>query len=125
MQEGQLLTGYWYASAEAAMAASVTLDPRVLDIIAVQPGQTVTLTLTAFTLPGDLFKIGWLLDPYSGGTGSGVVGGNTAIWINQQNPDNCAGNVGDGFIIPTSSGTPLTATPSVTPYIPPYSGAAP
>lgn len=125
LQDGLLHEGYWYASSEAALAAGVTLDPRVLDIVEVRPNETVRFTLTAFTPLGELFKIGWLLDPYSGGAGQGVVGGNTALWINQSDPNNCLGNVGTGFIIPTPSGTPVTATPSVTPYIPPYAGATP
>jgi hypothetical protein len=125
LQNGQLLEGYWYASSEAAMALGIALDPLVLDIVEVQPNETVSFTLTAFTPIGELFKIGWLLDPYSGGTGNGVVGGNTALWINQVDPNNCLGNVGDDFSIPTPSGIPPSVTPSVTPYIPPYAGATP
>jgi hypothetical protein len=124
-QGGQVLTGYWYASSEAALLAGVSLDPRALDIVEVRPRETVRLTLTAFTPPGAVFKIAWLLDPYSGGAGQGVVGGNTALWVNESDPHHCAGNVGDGFTIPTPSGPAPTATASVTPYIPPYAGATP
>jgi hypothetical protein len=119
---GQAQAGYWYASAEAALAANIALDERVLDIVEVAPNETVRLTLTAFTPIGEVYKIAWLLDPYSGGTGSGVVGGNTVLWLNQPDPNNCMGNVGDGFVIPSPSAPASTATPSVTPYIPPYSG---
>jgi hypothetical protein len=119
---GQPQAGYWYATAEAAMAANISLDARVLDIVEVAPNETVRFTLTAFTPIGEVYKVGWLLDPYSGGTGSGVVGGNTALWLNQPDPNNCVGNVGDGFVIPSPSASASTATPSVTPYIPPYSG---
>lgn len=125
LQNGQLLEGYWYASSEAAWVAGISLDPLVLDIAEIQPNETVTFTLTAFTPLGEVFKIGWLLDPYSGGAGQGVVGGNTALWVNETDPNHCLGNVGDNFMIPTPSGLPPTPTASVTPYIPPYAGATP
>lgn len=124
LQAGQLTEGYWYPSAEAALAANVTLDERVLDIVEVLPNENIVLTLTAFTPIGEVYKIAWLLDPYSGGSGRGVLGGNTALWLNQPDPNNCLGNVGEGVIIPTPSRIAPTATPSVTPYIPPYTGAS-
>jgi hypothetical protein len=121
-QAGQEVAGYWYASSEAALGAGIALDARVLDISEVLPGQTLVLTLTAFTPVGEVYKLGWLLDPYSGGVGQGIVGGNTAIWVNEVDPNNCDGNVGAGFILPTASLQPRTPTPSVTPYIRPYPG---
>jgi hypothetical protein len=120
--DGQVQAGYWYASAEAARVAHVRLDARVLDIVAVAPGETVSFTLSAFTPPGEVYKIAWILDPYSGGQGE-VVGGNTAVWVNQPDPENCWGNVGVGFSIPTPVGVAATPTASVTPYIPPMAGS--
>jgi hypothetical protein len=124
MVGGQALAGYWYASVDAAHAAGITLDPRVLDIVVVQPNQTVTLALTAFTPVGSVYKLAWILDPYSGGRGD-VIGGNTALWVNEPEPEACIGNVGSGFVIPTPGRSGPTPTPSVTPYIPPYSGYRP
>jgi hypothetical protein len=119
---GQLQNGNWYASAEAIRAAGLTVSPQALDIAAVQPGETLVLTLAAFTPSGEVAGIGWVLDPYSGGVGNGVVGGNTAIWLNATDPSGCTGNIGSGASIPTPSRLRATPTPSVTPYIPPYSG---
>ena len=124
-QAGQIQAGQWYASREAAQAANITLDPRTQDILSVGVGQTVGFTLTAFTAPGQVHKVAWILDPYSGGTGGGIVGGNTALWVNELQNNNCLGNVGDGFLIPTPSALAPTATASVTPYIPPFSGHRP
>jgi hypothetical protein len=118
---GQVQTGYWYASAEAGQAVNVPLDAQALDIVVVQPGQTVQFPLTAFTPVGELYKLAWILDPYSGGHGE-ILGGNTALWVNEPDPHQCVGNVGVGFTIPTPARAPATATPSVTPYLPPYSG---
>jgi len=118
---GQPQAGYWYASTDAAHAAQITLDPRVLDIVEVLPNQTVTLTLTAFTPISEVYKLAWILDPYSGGQGE-VIGGNTALWVNEVDPYACVGNVGTGFGIPTPGRAGATPTPSVTPYIPPYAG---
>ena len=99
------------------------LDPAALDIVALPPGDTLRLTLTAFTPPGEVGAIGWLLDPYSGGAGAGVVGGNTAIWRNQADPHGCHGNVDDTFQLPTPAGAAPTPTASATPWVPPYAGA--
>ena len=118
----QSRAGYWYASAEAAQVAGLILDERALDIVNLEAGETLRLSLAAFTPIGEVYKIGWILDPYSGGYGENQLGGNTALWLNAPDPNNCVGNVGDGFVIPSPSAPASTATPSVTPYIPPYSG---
>jgi DNA invertase Pin-like site-specific DNA recombinase len=120
--------GYWYASLEAATAAGITVSSRALDIQAVNPRQTVNLTLTAFTPVGSVDAIAWLLDPYASAgraESGGIVGGNTAIWLNRIDPHGCNGNVDDldELDMPTPFRTPPTSTPSVTPYIPPYAGA--
>jgi len=120
--------GYWYASLEAATAAGLTVNPQALDIQAVNPRQTVNLTLTAFTPVGSVDAIAWLLDPYASAgraESGGIVGGNTAVWLNRVDPHGCNGNVDDldELDVPTPFRTPPTSTPSVTPYIPPYAGA--
>ena len=117
--------GIWYASAEAARQANITLDSDALDVVTLERRDRLSLTLASLTPIGDVHKIGWVLDPYSGGIGSGLVGGNTAIWVNERNPEICSGNPDEEVILPTVSSTPPTATPSVTPYIPPYAGATP
>ena len=117
------VSGSWYTSAEAALAAGVTLDPDVLDIVELAPNQSVQLTLTAFTPVGEIGAIGWLLDPYSGGAGGGVVGGNTAVWRTEIDPNGCEGNVGELIDLPTPVGPAATPTASVTPWVPPYAGA--
>jgi len=117
------MSGNWYTSAEAALAAGITLDPDVLDIVELAPNQSVQLTLTAFTPVGEVGAIGWLLDPYSGGASMGVVGGNTAVWHNETDPNGCEGNVGELIDLPTPVGPAATPTASVTPWIPPYAGA--
>jgi hypothetical protein len=119
---GQVQAGYWYASAEAAQAAGLVIDASSLDIMTVAGGETLALRLAAFTPLGEVYKIGWILDPYSGGYGENQIGGNTALWLNAPDPNNCMGNVGDGFLIPSPSAPVPSPTPSVTPYIPPYSG---
>jgi hypothetical protein len=116
-------TGNWYTSSEAGLAAGITLDPAVLDIAELAPNQSITLTLTAFTPIGEVGAIAWLLDPYSGGAGGGVVGGNTAVWRSETDPNGCEGNVGELFELPTPKSPAATATASVTPWIPPYAGA--
>jgi hypothetical protein len=117
------VSGHWYASAEAAQAANLVLDPTALDIAVVEPGRSLSLTVTAFTPTGPVGAVGWLLDPYSGGVGGGVVGGNTALWRNQADPHGCDRNVGGGFRLPTPAGASPTPTASVTPWVPPYAGA--
>lgn len=115
--------GYWYASQEAAHSAGLTLDSRVLDIFTLAPRQSVRLTLTALTPLGTVDALGWLLDPYSGGAGFGVVGGNTALWRNAPDPHGCTGTLDDNAIIPTAQQLAASATPSRTPQIPDYTGA--
>jgi len=119
---GTAQSGQWYASREAAQRASVPIDPKSEDIVTVGVGQSVGFRLAAFTPVGEVYKLGWILDPYSGGAGGGIVGGNTALWVNEPDPQGCLGNVEENFAIPTPSGPGPTATPSVTPYIPPFSG---
>lgn len=115
--------GNWYTSAEAALAAGITLDPVVLDIVELAPNQSMQLTLTAFTPVGEVGAIGWLLDPYSGGASMGVVGGNTAVWRAETDPNGCEGNVGELVDLPTPAGPAATPTASVTPWVPPFAGA--
>ena len=117
------VSGKWYTSSEAALAAGVTLEPEVLDIVELLPNDSVQLTLTAFTPVGEVGAIGWLLDPYSGGVGGGMVGGNTAIWRTEADPHGCQGNVGELINVPTPAGPAATPTASATPWIPPYVGA--
>jgi len=115
--------GYWYASADALLAGGRMPDPRVLDLLDVAPNQTVRLTLAAFTPVGTVDAIGWMLDPYSGGIGQGIVGGNTAVWRKESDPFGCVGNVDDLPVVPTRGIASPTPTASVTAWIPPYSGA--
>ena len=117
------VTGQWYASADAALTAGVTLAPEALDIVELAPNQSLQLTLTAFTPPGPVDAVAWVLDPYSGGASAGIVGGNTAVWRAETDPHDCTGNVGDLIDLPTPVGPAATATASVTPWIPPYAGA--
>jgi hypothetical protein len=113
----------WYASSEAALAAGITLPPEALDIMVLNPGERLRLTMAAITPVGAVGEIGWILDPYAGGAGRGVVGGNTATWRNESDPEGCVGNVDEAFEIPTVGAESPTPTPSPTPWIPPYTGA--
>ena len=116
-------TGYWYASADALLAAGLPADDTILDILELAPNQTVRLTLAAFTPLGTVEAVGWMLDPYSGGIGQGIVGGNTAVWRNESDPFGCVGNVDDLPVLPTRGIASPTPTPSLTPWIPNYAGA--
>jgi hypothetical protein len=118
---GQTQSGQWFASAEAVTQANVTLDERALDIMAIGEGESMRLWLAAFTPIGEIHKIGWILDPYAS-AGGGVVGGNTALWVNEADTYGCDANISGDFNIPTPSASAPTATASVTPYIPPYWG---
>jgi hypothetical protein len=121
MTNGQVREGQWYASAEAMRSAGLNVDERALDIVRLETGESISLTLAAFTPQGELYKLAWILDPYAS-AGGGYVGGNTALWVNQPDDNNCLGNIEGDFAIPTPSAQPPTPTPSITPYIPSFWG---
>ncbi|NJO83176.1 MAG: hypothetical protein HC828_10385 [Blastochloris sp.] len=54
---GSPRSGQWWASAEAAQAVGIALQPEVLDVLEIQPGQVYRLTLTAFTPIGNRFGL--------------------------------------------------------------------
>ncbi len=122
-QGGELVQGQWFASAEAAQAVGIPLAPELLDILPLEPGDSVILQITAFTPPGEVVRFGWAFDPYSGGHDRDLKGGNVAYWRNEYNPD-CLGGVGAGAAVPTVAVLP-TWTPTATPYIPPWTGDLP
>jgi hypothetical protein len=121
MTNGQVREGQWYASAEALRSAGLNVDERALDIVRLEAGESISLTLAAFTPQGEVYKLAWILDPYAS-AGGGYVGGNTALWVNQPDDNNCLGNIEGDFAIPTPSAQPPTPTPSITPYIPSFWG---
>ncbi|MBL8166305.1 MAG: hypothetical protein JNJ61_30250 [Anaerolineae bacterium] len=117
--DGMPRTGQWWASAEAAQAAGIALQPEALDALEVQPGQVYRLTLTAFTPVGEPVRFGWVLDPLADGRDGDLVGGNVAYWASDVSAE-CAINPGSGVIVPTPSALAPTATPSRTPQYPPW-----
>ncbi len=110
-------SGQWWASAEAAQAAGVTLQPEVLDVLEVQPGQSYRLTLTAFTPLGDPVRFGWVLDPLADARDGDLVGGNVAYWSADISAE-CDANPGGGVIVPTPDAPTVTPTPTPTPRYP-------
>ncbi|MBZ0283444.1 MAG: hypothetical protein K8L97_22100 [Anaerolineae bacterium] len=110
-------SGQWWASAEAAQAAGITLQPEVLDVLEVLPGQVYTLTLTAFTPIGEPLRVGWILDPLADGRDGDLVGGNLAYWASDVSAE-CTHNPGSDVNIPTPSAPAPTPTPSHTPQYP-------
>lgn len=109
--------GQWWASAEAAQAAGITLQPEVLDVLEVQPGQQYRLMLTAFTPVGEPVRFGWVLDPLANGRDGDLVGGNVAYWASDVSAE-CRLNPGHGVVVPTPSALAPTPTPSRTPQYP-------
>jgi hypothetical protein len=116
---GTRRSGQWWASAEAAQAAGITLQPEVLDVLEVQPGQQHRLTLTAFTPVGEPIRFGWVLDPLANGRDGDLVGGNVAYWASDVSAE-CRLNPGPGVVVPTPSALAPTPTPSPTPQYPPW-----
>ncbi|MEQ8671755.1 MAG: hypothetical protein RLP44_01610 [Aggregatilineales bacterium] len=112
-------TGQWWASAEAAQAANITLQPEVLDVLEVQPRQSFTLTLTIFTPIGDPIRSGWVLDPLSGARDGDLIGGNVAYWSSDLDAA-CTTNPNNPGSIPTPAAIAPTPTPSRTPVYPPW-----
>jgi hypothetical protein len=53
--------------------------------------------------------LAWILDPYAS-AGGGVVGGNTALWVNEADTYGCDANISGDFTIPTPSASAPTAT---------------
>ena len=114
-------SGYWGASAEALRAAGLAAVGD--DILALSRGAERTQTLAAFTPRGEVTALGWALDPYSGGLGEGVQGGNVAYWrVDAPPPADCQGDLDTDPDIPTRVGSTPTPTATATPDIPAYTG---
>lgn len=116
-RNGLPLSGQWWASAEAAHAVGITLQPQALDALDVPPGSRHRLTLTAFTPVGQPVRFGWVLDPLADGRDRDLVGGNVAYWASDVVAE-CATNPDSGLIVPTPSAPAPTHTPTPLPHIP-------
>lgn len=103
-------SGQWWASEEAANATGIVLQPELMDVLEVLPGDFYQLTLTAFTPLGDPTRLGWILDPASDGRDGDMIGGNVAYWVSETDPS-CIGNIAPG----STPGTPVEPRPTHTP----------
>ena len=110
-------SGQWWASEEAANATGIVLQPELMDVLEVLPGDFYQLTLTAFTPLGDPTRLGWILDPASDGRDGDMIGGNVAYWVSETDPS-CIGNIAPGSTPGTPVGPRPTHTPTHTPEYP-------
>ena len=122
--DGTVTQRYSVSERQALLDAGIAVDPELEDILILEPGMVRTYTVAAFTPLGEIERIGWSLDPYSGTRGDDVVGGNVAYWINEIDPEGCEGNVEgppwwNPFAVRTAVPTP---TPTFTPDIPRCTG---
>ncbi len=111
--------GQWWASAEAARAAAIPPESRISDALTVAPDETYRFTLAAYTPLGEPLRLGWALDPLSGGQDHHLTGGNVAYWSVAAQTE-CVGNLGSDAVIPTLQRLIPTATPTARPTFPPW-----
>ena len=76
--EGQ--TGGWYVSEAAAHDLGHQPSAPMLDALVLPPGAHISFDLYAYTPPGTIEAIAYILDPYANGYDGTIAGGNVAYW---------------------------------------------
>ena len=106
-------TGH-YASQDAADELGITLEEPALDGYTLEPSQSIQFDMFAYTIPGDVTALAYILDPYGNGFDGTIAGGNVAYW-EAGDRGGCRGRIGADYT-PQANLTPQpTATDTATP----------